>query len=536
MGIFDFLNLNKKANVQQEQYHGAIYPPGSAYGYTFDGEQEPGALNDVYVYDVDYYELARRAYTLVAINEFAKILATRLTEFVVGVGLRLHPNPLRNLLKRLFKIIIPETFAKEIKEVWSLFEDDKNVSITKDENIHNLAKTIFYNGFIAGDCLVIKRVVNNNLEYQVVNGLSVFSGSSYAESSGNEIKDGVEIDKNGVPIAYYVVEKDGTEKRIPARDSKGRLLAWLVPIGIKRLNATRAYSQLGAIMQKLHKIGDYANAEVMAAQTNAKFAIWIEQEKESTGANPIKGIAGLGRSVQNSLSETAEKPEVKSELEKFKKALKRIPSALSMFMPKGQKLNSFDTKRPNVNYTAFLDGSMKYICASHGVPFEVALMVFSNNFSASRASLKMFEVILEYIRKNTLVDHFYQIVYSHFFEIECLKGVIDAPKYLDLKNDNGYMDNAYTKAKFVGLKIPHIDEVKEVNAVLSKIKGGLSTFEQGLEDLGIKTDFDSLIEQRKVEEEKIKAAGLKFETLFAPDGGGSNDEDTEADVKRTGKK
>ena len=100
---------------------------------------------------------------------------------------------------------------------------------------------------------------------------------------------------------------------------------------------------------------------------------------------------------------------------------------------------------------------------------------------------------------------------------------------MELKNDDGFLDNAYTKAKFVGVKIPHIDEVKEVNAVLSKLKGGLTTFEQALEDLGVTSDFDSIIERRKIEEEKIKKAGLNFETLFAPDGGASNDEDTEKD-------
>ena len=94
------------------------------------------------------------------------------------------------------------------------------------------------------------------------------------------------------------------------------------------------------------------------------------------------------------------------------------------------------------------------------------------------------------------------------------------------------MDNAYTKAKFVGVKIPHIDEVKEVNAVLSKLKGGLTTFEQALETLGISIDFDSLIETRQREEQRIKESGLKFETLFAPDNGGSSDDDTEPDQKR----
>ena len=141
----------------------------------------------------------------------------------------------------------------------------------------------------------------------------------------------------------------------------------------------------------------------------------------------------------------------------------------------------------------------------------------------------MFEVILQNNRQFSIIDYYYQPTYERFFELECLKGNIFAPRYLELKNDDGYLDNAYTRAKWVGVKIPHIDEVKEVNAVLSKLKGGLTTFEQSLEDLGITQDFDSIIERRKIEEEKIRNAGLNFETLFAPDGGASNDDDTEAD-------
>jgi capsid protein len=325
------------------------------------------------------------------------------------------------------------------------------------------------------------------------------------------------------------MDKDGKENRIKARDTSGRLIAWLVPVGHKRLNHPRAYSDLGAIMQKLHKIGQYTNSEVMAAEANSKFAVVVEQEKESSGINPIKNLPGLARGLQEALSDIPEAPSNNTEVDKLKNTFKRVASALAIFMPKGQKLSSFDTKRPNVNFTSFLDGSMKYICAAFEIPFEIALMVFSNNFSASRASLKMFEVILEHKRKRTIIDYFYSIVYEQMFELECLKGNIQAPKYLELKNDDGYLDNAYTKAKFVGLKIPHIDEVKEVNAVLSKLKGGLSTFEQALQSLGISTDFDSMLERRKIEEEKIRAAGLSFETLFAPDNGNSNDDDTEKD-------
>jgi capsid protein len=530
MGIFDII-FKKQIQQRAADAAGWIYPAGTLYGINFDGEQEPGAMPNDFVYDVDYYTMAERAYTLVTVNEYARLIVTRLTQFVVGTGLRLHPEPMKDFLKRVFNINLPEDFAKNIQELWNLFEDDKNLSRTKDDNLHMLAIKAYFNGLIAGDVLIIKRIVNNNLEYQLVNGLAVRSSKTMNDKTKNKIIDGVEIDANECPVAYYIYDKEGKEQRIAARDNKGRLLAWLIPVGIKRLNSPRAYSRLGVIMQKLHKIGQYTNSEIMAAEANSKFAATIEQEKDSTGVNPIKNIPGMPRGIKEYLNSAPADDENTGVIEKFKSALQRIPAGLFIHMPKGQKLNSFDTKRPNVNFSAFLDASMKYNTACEGIPFEAAVMQFSNNFSASRAALKMFEMILRFGRKYTMEDYFYKPIYEQFFELGCLKNNIIAPKFLELKNDYGYLDNAYLKAKFVGVQIPHIDEVKEVNAVLSKLKGGLTTFEQALESLGNTIDFDTLIERRKIEEKKIKAAGLSFETLFAPDNGGGNDEDTESDTK-----
>lgn len=517
--LADFLGVNSSAKEPLAY----VLPFGTLAGGIFNGEQEPAAYDDMfYLYDVDYYTLARRAYTLITINEFARLAISRLTQFAVGTGLRLHPEPCKKFLKRKFGINLDKEFTKDIQELWHLFENDKNVSATKEDNLHSLANQVFFNAFVAGDILVIKRVKNKNLEYQLVNGISVDSTKIKAENSNNEIKSGVEIDDSGKHIAYYVKQNDGTEKRVPAYDSNGRRIAWLVYASDKRLNSVRGYSPLGAIVQKLRKIGQYANSEVIAADANARFAAVIEQDKDSSGINPLKN-AGFGRTMQNTKPEK-ESPVNTIEIEKFKQQIKKIAAGIFFHVPKGQKMSSFDTKRPNVNYTNFLDGSMKYMYAALGIPFEIAVLLFSNNFSASRAALKMFELIIDYLRKYSIVDMFYQIVYEQFFEIECLKNNIIAPKYLALKNNYGYMDNAYTKAKFFGQKIPHIDEVKEVNAVLSKIKGGLTTYEQALETLGNGMDFDTLIERRKYEQEQIQAAGLQFDTLFAPDNG--SDEDT----------
>lgn len=506
-----------KPEKQATDPSAVILPAGSAFGITYDGEQDIAAAANAVVYDVDYYTMAKRAYTLATINEFAGAAINRITQFAIGTGLKLHPEPAKRFLKKRFKVDISDDFVADIQDLWSLFEDDKNVSADKENNIHGLANAIFYNAFVAGDVLVIKRVKNEHLEYQVINGLSVKTTKCNPENDKHKIIDGVEVDESGQHVAYCVMDEDGTEKWIKARDSKGRLNAWLVYADNKRLGAVRGYSPLGSIMQKLHKINQYSNAEIIAANTNAKFAATIDQDDKSTGVNPLQKLPGMSRSLAKTLEAAPAASANPGEVKAFTERLKRITSGLFIHMPKGQKLNSFDTKRPNVNYGEFVASSMKFSYASLGIPYEVALLVFQNNFSASRASLKMFEMILKYLRKHVIIDGFYQIIYKQFFELECLKGNINAPQFLALQNDEGYLDNAFTKAKFIGAQIPHIDETKEVNAVLSKLKGGLTSFEQALESLGNMTDFDSLIDKRKTEEEKIKAAGLDFETILNPE-------------------
>lgn len=516
--LFNNLRFFKQKPTQQTTETSAvILPAGSAFGITYDGEQDIAAAPNAVVYDTDYYTMAARAYTLATINEFACTAISRITQFAIGTGLKLHPEPAKRLLKKRFKIDVSDDFVADIQDLWNLFEDDKNVSADKENNIHGLANAIFYNAFIAGDVLVIKRVKNGYLEYQVVNGLSVKTTKLCSSNQNHKIIDGVEVDEKGKHVAYCVMDENGSETWINARDSKGRLTAWLVYADNRRLGAARGYSPLGSIMQKLHKINQYSNAEIIAANTNAKFAATIDQDDKSTGVNPLKNLPGMSRSLAKTLETVPPASANPQEVEKFKKEIKRITSGLFIHMPRGQKLNSFDTKRPNVNYGEFVASSMKFSYASLGIPYEVALLVFQNNFSASRASLKMFEMILKYLRKHVIIDGFYQIVYKQFFELECLKGNINAPQFLALQNDEGYLDNAYTKAKFIGAQIPHIDETKEVNAVLSKLKGGLTTFEQALESLGNMTDFDSLIDKRRNEEAKIKTAGLDFETILTPE-------------------
>ena len=122
----------------------------------------------------------------------------------------------------------------------------------------------------------------------------------------------------------------------------------------------------------------------------------------------------------------------------------------------------------------------------------------------------MFEFILKFIRKYLTIDGFYKYAYEHFFDLEVLKGNIDAPDYLKYRNALGYADNAYMLCKFEGLPIPHIDPVKEVDAVVTKLQNGLTDFEGALQELGSKINFETMCSSLSKQLKKLKDLGISL--------------------------
>lgn len=503
-----FTKENRHEEVQASYSH--IYDIDTY----FDGEKDYFTMGAPLKYNVDYYTMATRAYNLFITNEFVRAPIKRLAEFAVGKGLQLHCEPDIEFLLKKYNISLSESFSSDVQSLWSLYSSDTNVSANKRERIDQLALKIMINSFVAGDILIIRRVVNAQNEYQLIDGRKVYSARTIADN-GNKIVDGVEIDEKGMHVAYYIRKESGDEERIQARDDEGNLYAWLCYADDCRISATRGYSPLGAIMQKMSNIGKYTENEVLASTINSKICATIDHNENSLGTPILKN--SLNSSRLKADKGPAVSFENKTLLQKAITQLRKLTGGIVLNMPQGQKLNVYDTKRPNLNYGNFLDANTKYIYASMGIPYEVVLMVFQNNFSASRASLKMFEVILENLRLNVVIYGWYQIVYEQFFEIEVLKGNINAPKFIELKLSSGYAQNAYLKCRFIGLPIPHIDPVKEVNAVVSKIKNGLTSFEMALEELGNRTDFKTLCERRAKEFALLKEKGLCFAGDYIPD-------------------
>ncbi len=507
---FSAVNIFKK---RKQSNNIEMHSRGVAYTMNqfFNGEKDVFGMPPAYDYNVDYYTMATHANNLYITNEFVELAVNRFVQFMVGYGLDLYPTPKKKFLQRKFNVTLPKDFIDNVKDLWELFCSEADISSNKQWTLHQIMFIAAINAYVSGDVLIVRRVVDGQFEIQLIDGRNVKSTKFSPENSENKIINGVEVNKKGEHIAYYVQEDDGTETRIQARDEEGHLYAWLCYASYHRLGSTRGYSPLGSIMQKLNQIGEFTESEVLSANISAKFVATIDQDETSTGVNPTAKMIGTSNRVGNQIKELP--ADDKNPIEKIVTGLRRMTNGIVMHMPRGQKLNTYKTDHPNVNFGNFLDTNMQYITASKNLPYEVALMKFQSNFSASRAAMKMFEFLVAISRQFICVNGFYKPMYEGFFELEVLKGNLDAPKFLELRKRKGYADNAYLMCKFIGAPIPHIDPVKEVNAVVTKLKNGLTTFETALQELGSKTDFNTMCEQLKKEMDVIKGCGIQIGEL-----------------------
>jgi len=91
------------------------------------------------------------------------------------------------------------------------------------------------------------------------------------------------------------------------------------------------------------------------------------------------------------------------------------------------------------------------------------------------------------------------------------------------------MKEAYTACSWIGASRGQIDELKETQAAIMRIKSGLSTYENEIAKLG--KDYREIFAQRAREEKLIKAKGLYF-TLDAQREGKREPQNTMSDDRQ----
>lgn len=328
----------------------------------------------------------------------------------------------------------------------------------------------------------------------------------YNQSDTKYLRGGVEQDKHGAPIAYHIRTRHPAEafadgydwKRVPARKPWGRLQV-IHLFEQMRPSQSRGISEMVAVLKEMKMTKQYRDIVLQNAVVNATYAMAIESELPSEMLYEQLGTEGSESAIGRYLSQLSEYVEEAGGL--------HIDGVKIPHLFPGTKLHMKNAGTPGGVGTGFEEGLLRHIAASLGLSYEQFSKDYTKtNYSSARASMNETWKFMQ-AQKKLNADKFATAGYSLWLEEAINKGVIPLPPGKDASHFyEGLNKEAYCRCEWIGASRGQIDELKETQAAILRIKACLSTYEDEIARGG--KDFRRVFEQRAREEGIIKKRGL----------------------------
>jgi lambda family phage portal protein len=333
----------------------------------------------------------------------------------------------------------------------------------------------------------------------------------YDPRSGAKLSRGVEMDRKNRPIRYHIrrgYETDWDNRDIDtwdiieARKPWGRRQVVFVR-DPNLIDQTRGISEMVAALAHSNMTKTYSELVLQKAVVDASYAAAVESEMPN--ADVIAALGGGESGYVNAVGQYM------SMLQDFLGASENI-AIDGVKMPHlfpGTKLNILPMSTPGGIGSDFEDSLIRKLAATFGVGFSEMSRNFAKfNYSGIKAEMALIERTMN-AKKKFGADRAATQIYQLWLEEEIAQGNLPLPRgrnrtdfYKPLHKD------AYSRCSWIASGRGQVDELKETQAAMLRIKAGLSTYEKEASKLG--EDWRELAAQRAKEEKVFRELDLPF--------------------------
>lgn len=438
----------------------------------YDGGKFFGGFGPTQIFQLDYWTLRKRSAQLFTENLYARGLIRRLVTNEINTGLTPEATPDETILG------LSEDELNEWSEnvenrfnIWA--KNPKLCDYHQKSTFGDIQRTARREALIEGDILIILRQsrVYKLPTIQLVKGGSVRTpilSNNIRVRNGHKIVHGVELDKSGRQVAFWVQQPDASYKRIAAFGEKsGRRIAWLVYGTDKRMDDVRGQPLLSIVLQSLKEIDRYRDSAQRKAVINSILAMFIKKTENKPGTLPITGGAVRRDSVEITDSD--------GDLRKYNIA-QQIPGLVIEELQQGEEPVLKGGDGTDVNFGTFEEAIIQGVAWANEIPPEIQRLSFSNNYSASQAAINEFKIYLNLIwsRKG---EEFCTPIQIEWLLSEVLLGKIQAQGLLESwRNPEQYdIFGAWTSVEWYGSIKPSTDMLKQAKGSKMLVDEGWST-------------------------------------------------------------
>jgi lambda family phage portal protein len=499
------------------------------FRYTHDdGTKFPGGYGPTELLLTDYWTLRQRSSELFERNLYARGIVRRLVENEINVGLHLEATPDETILGHARDSLVDWSELTETRfALWGA--RPRLCDHAEQQSFGALQAQARLESLVAGDVLVLLRQDPRTRlpRVQLINGAAVqtpFALQFKEPSGGNRVEHGVELDDRDRHVAYWILQRDGQYKRLPAYGEKsGRRLAWLLYGTDKRLDDVRGKPLLALVLQNLKEIDRYRDSVQRKALINAMLAMFIKKGEERMGTRPITG--GAVRRGTETTVDTAG-------TERTFKLAEFLPGAVIEELQVGEEPVPYVANGTTEGFGEFERAIVQAIAWPNGIPPEILTLSFNSNYSASQAAINEFKLRLNVVR-HEFGDRFCQPVYEDWLLSEVLTQKHDAQGLLKAWRDPSQYDvlGAWLLTDWAGQIKPAVDLSKLVRGYRMMVAEGFITRARATRELtGMK--YSRLVQQLALENVELARAHAPLappEPDIAPEREDDSDDDDAKD-------
>lgn len=423
----------------------------------------------------------------------ARGLIERFADNIAGVGLRLEATPSYQILG----------ISPEEAEAWGN-DTEARFDLWAGHKAQNRSETLtwyqsqhLYQVMQHRDNDIFTRLYYTNephlvnpLQFEFIDADQIRGDALTSTSFGSLYQDGVVRDKRGRAVMYKVWFRnyDGTytEREVPARGPQSGKIFMLHGYSKDYAGQERGYSRLSHVLQEFQNVTDFTLAQIGKAISQSQISMFVEPSKEEDASSPFEGIA-VSPTFGPAVTEFGAEPQPSDAAQgvtddslspvvsyfEIPEARFSQPGTTGVFnLLKGQKLAPFVNTAPADSYNTFVDSFCTHLAQSSGMPIEVLLMKFGENYSASRATLILFWRVVTMWRER-MVSDYCDPCYEMWLSGEVAAGRIKAPGW-----QNATMRRAWLSCRWIGAPMPEIDPTKTASSVKTFAELGMTTLDR----------------------------------------------------------
>lgn len=357
----------------------------------------------------------------------------------------------------------------------------------------------------------------------------------YGGRLDRNIRGGIEFNNYGAPKQYHIRYQHPTDydqgpegwkyRAIPVRKPWGRLQVIHIHEQM-RVDQSRGISDMVAALKEMKITKKFRDITLQNAVVNATYAASIESDMPPESAFQSIGGGNIGSAVTDyATAWLAAIAEYTGNAKNMHIDGVKIPHLFP-----GTKLQLRPAGTPGGVGSTFEASLLRYIAANLGVSYEELSRDYSqSNYSSLKAAVRQTETFMS-SRKRMVADRFASAVYRLWLEEAMNKGEITSMLKTGPSWYDGMNADAYSACAWIGAGRGQIDELKETQAAVLRLKYHLSTYEEEMGKLG--KDWRRSFGQSEREKMAMEKHGIVVEESNAVNALGGSD--GEADSTRGG--